>query len=93
MSLLCQKKDIIIQKFDELLKKLGGEELSANITMGRVTKEWKEAMEVRHARPCRGEGAASAACTEGGTCGGAEQQPSCCAVLSSVSDSCVQCGC
>ncbi len=47
MSLLCQKKDIIIQKFDELLKKLGGEELSANITMGRVTKEWKEAMEVR----------------------------------------------
>ena len=59
MSLLCQKKDIIIQKFDELLKKLGGEELSANITMGRVTKEWKEAMEVRHARPCRGEVAAS----------------------------------
>ena len=59
MSLLCQKKDIIIQKFDELLKKLGGEELSANITMGRVTKEWKEAMEVRHARPSRGEGAAS----------------------------------
>ena len=25
MSLLCQKKDIIIQKFDELLKKLGVE--------------------------------------------------------------------
>jgi len=43
-SLLCQKKDLIIQKFDELLKKLGGEELSANITMGRVSKEWKEAM-------------------------------------------------
>ena len=46
VSLLCQKKDIIIQKFDELLRKLGGEELSANITMGKVTKEWKEAMEV-----------------------------------------------
>ena len=44
-SLLCKKKDLIIQKFDELLKKLGGEELSANITMGRVSKEWKEAME------------------------------------------------
>lgn len=45
-SLLCKKKDLIIEKFDELLKKLGGEELSANITMGRVSKEWKEAMEV-----------------------------------------------
>jgi hypothetical protein len=31
--------------FDQLLKKLGGEELSANITMGRVTKEWAEAMD------------------------------------------------
>ena len=45
-SLLCQKKDLIIEKFDELLKKLGGEELSANITMGKVTAEWKEAMKV-----------------------------------------------
>jgi len=43
-SMLCQKKDIIIEKFDQLLKKLGGEELSANITMGRVSKEWSEAM-------------------------------------------------
>jgi len=43
-SLLCQKKDLIISKFDELLKKLGGEELSANITMGKVTTEFKEAM-------------------------------------------------
>jgi len=42
--MLCQKKDIIIEKFDQLLKKLGGEELSANITMGRVSKEWSEAM-------------------------------------------------
>jgi len=44
--MLCKKKDIIIQKLDQLLKKLGGEELSANITMGKVSKEWKEAMEV-----------------------------------------------
>lgn len=44
-SLLCQKKDIIIEKFDQLLKKLGGEELAANITMGKVTEEWKKAME------------------------------------------------
>jgi hypothetical protein len=44
-SLLCEKRAKIIDLFDQLLKKLGGEELSANITMGRVTKEWKEAME------------------------------------------------
>jgi len=43
-SLLCEKKDVIIEKFDQLLRKLGGEELSANITMGRVSKEWAEAM-------------------------------------------------
>jgi len=43
-SLLCKKKDIIIEKFDQLLKKLGGEELAANITMGKVTKEWKAAL-------------------------------------------------
>ena len=45
-SKLCEKKQLIIDKFDELLKKLGGEELSANITMGKVSKEWKEAMTV-----------------------------------------------
>mmetsp|Transcript_25687 Transcript_25687/g.51451 ORF Transcript_25687/g.51451 Transcript_25687/m.51451 type:complete len:258 (-) Transcript_25687:123-896(-) len=44
-SKLCKKKDIIIEKFDQLLKRLGGEELSANITMGKVTAEWKKAME------------------------------------------------
>lgn len=44
--MLCKKKDLIIDKFDELLKKLGGEELSANITMNKVTAEWKEAMTV-----------------------------------------------
>merc|ERR1711990_1064196 len=43
-SVLCKKKDLIIEKFDELLKKLQGEELSANITMGKVTDEFKEAM-------------------------------------------------
>jgi len=44
-SLLCEKRQTIIDLFDQLLRKLGGEELSANITMGRVTKEWQEAME------------------------------------------------
>jgi len=43
-SLLCKKKDIIIEKFDQLLKKLGGEELAANITMGKVSDEFKHAM-------------------------------------------------
>jgi len=43
-SLLCEKRQKIIDLFDQLLRKLGGEELSANITMGRVTKEWAEAM-------------------------------------------------
>ena len=43
-SLLCEKREKIIALFDQLLKKLGGEELSANITMGKVTKEWEEAM-------------------------------------------------
>merc|ERR1719409_1916174 len=43
-SLLCEKRDKIIQLFDQLLAKLGGEELSANITMGKVTKEWKDAL-------------------------------------------------
>jgi hypothetical protein len=35
-SKLCEKKDKIIALFDQLLAKLGGEELSANITMGKV---------------------------------------------------------
>jgi len=43
-SLLCEKKDKIIQLFDTLLAKLGGEELSANITYGKVTKEFNDAM-------------------------------------------------
>lgn len=45
-SLLCKKKGLIIQKFDDLLKKLGGEELSVNISMGRVSKQWEEALKV-----------------------------------------------
>ena len=44
-SKLCAKKDIIIQKFDELLKKLGGEELALNISLGKMSAEWKAAME------------------------------------------------
>ena len=43
-SLLCAKRDKIIELFDQLLAKLGGEELSANITMGKVTKAWTAAM-------------------------------------------------
>ena len=43
-SLLCEKRAKIIALFDTLLAKLGGEELSANITMGKVTDEWKDAM-------------------------------------------------
>jgi len=43
-SLLCEKRAKIIDLFDRLLKKLGGEELSANITMGKVTKEWNDAL-------------------------------------------------
>lgn len=35
-SKLCEKKDKIIALFDKLLSKLGGEELSANITYGKV---------------------------------------------------------
>lgn len=37
-SKLCEKKDKIIALFDQLLAKLGGEELSANITMGKVSR-------------------------------------------------------
>ena len=44
--MLCQKKQIILDKFDALLKKLGGQELSANITMDKVSAEFKEAMSV-----------------------------------------------
>jgi len=43
-SKLCEKKDKIIALFDTLLAKLGGEELSANITMGKVKAEWKDAL-------------------------------------------------
>jgi hypothetical protein len=43
-SLLCEKRAKIIALFDTLLAKLGGEELSANITMGKITDEWKDAM-------------------------------------------------
>merc|ERR1719409_2345085 len=43
-SMLCEKRQKIIDLFDQLLKKLGGEELSANITMGKISAEWKEAM-------------------------------------------------
>jgi len=41
---LCKKKDIIIEKFDQLLRKLGGEELSLNISLGRMGAEWHAAM-------------------------------------------------
>eukprot|EP00960_Hanusia_phi_P071356 767531-Hanusia_phi.AAC.6 len=44
-SNLCMKKDVIIQKLDQLLKKLGGEELSLNITLGKVQDEWKDALD------------------------------------------------
>jgi len=43
-SLLCEKRAKIIELFDQLLAKLGGEELSANITMGKVSKEWHDAL-------------------------------------------------
>ena len=43
-SKLCEKKDKILELFDKLLNKLGGEELSANITYGKVSKEFKDAM-------------------------------------------------
>jgi hypothetical protein len=42
--MLCEKRQKIIELFDQLLKKLGGMELSMNITMGNVLKEWEEAM-------------------------------------------------
>jgi len=41
---LCAKKDVILSKFDQLLKKLGGEELSMNITNGKVNAQFKEAL-------------------------------------------------
>jgi hypothetical protein len=43
-SLLCEKKAKILQLFDTLLAKLGGEELSANITFGKVSKEYNDAL-------------------------------------------------
>ena len=42
---LCGKKDVIIEKFDALLKKLNAEELSLKIELDGATQEWKEAME------------------------------------------------
>jgi hypothetical protein len=41
---LCEKKDKILALFDKLLNKLGGNELSANITYGKVSKEFSDAM-------------------------------------------------
>ena len=43
-SALCEKKDKIIALFDRLLSKLGGEELAANITYGKVDKEFKDTL-------------------------------------------------
>jgi hypothetical protein len=40
----CEKKDMIIKLFDTLLNKLGGQELSANITYGRVSDEFNNAL-------------------------------------------------
>jgi len=44
-SRLCDKKDLILSKFDQLLRKLGGEELSLNISLGKMGEEWHAAME------------------------------------------------
>ena len=43
-SRLCDKKDVILEKFDQLLRKLGGEELSLNISLGKMSAEWHAAM-------------------------------------------------
>ena len=43
-SKLCAKRDIILKKFDQLLKKLGGEELALNISLGKMSAEWHAAM-------------------------------------------------
>jgi hypothetical protein len=43
-STLCAKKDIIIAKFDALLKKLGGEELAMNISNGKLNAEFQSAL-------------------------------------------------
>jgi hypothetical protein len=41
----CKRKDIIIDKFDQLLRKLGGTgELSLKISLGRIGAEWHAAM-------------------------------------------------
>ena len=44
-SRLCAKKDVILDKFDQLLRKLGGEELSLNISLGKMGAQWHRAME------------------------------------------------
>jgi len=41
---LCAKKEIILAKFDQLLKKLGAEELALNITNDKVQKEQMDAL-------------------------------------------------
>jgi alkylhydroperoxidase/carboxymuconolactone decarboxylase family protein YurZ len=43
-STLCAKKDLIMAKFDQLLKKLGGEELSLNISNNKINSEFKAAL-------------------------------------------------
>merc|ERR1719352_1532389 len=43
-SRLCDKKGVILEKFDQLLRKLGGEELSLNISLGKMSAEWHAAM-------------------------------------------------
>jgi hypothetical protein len=43
-STLCAKKDRIINLFDQLLKKLGGEELALNISNGKLGDEFKQAL-------------------------------------------------
>jgi len=43
-STLCAKKDRIIFLFDQLLKKLGGEELALNISHGKLGAEYQAAL-------------------------------------------------
>ena len=46
-SKLCAKRDIILKKFDDLLRKLGAEELALNISLGKMSAEWKAAIKGR----------------------------------------------
>ena len=43
-SKLCQKKQMLVDKFDELLRKLGVDVADANATMAVYTKEFQDAM-------------------------------------------------